>query len=77
MFDLDWSTAIVGTVQFAIGMGLYVLAQNLSRRFKGHVGKVFYWPCYVLGFIFLASAALTILWNMFGPIVLWILSLLN
>jgi hypothetical protein len=58
-------------------MGFYLLAQDLPWRFKGNIGKVLSWPCYGLGFIFLASGLFAILWSMFGPIVPSVLSLLN
>jgi hypothetical protein len=72
--ELDWGTAIAGAVQFAIGLGFYELAQYVSRRIKGNTGKVLSWPCYGVAFIFLGSAVFTILWNMFGPAVLWLVS---
>lgn len=74
--ELDFQTATIGTVQFAIGYGFWRLGQYCSERFKQPVGRALLsWPCYALGFIFLAGAAFTILWNMFGPIVMWVWSL--
>ena len=73
--EFDYQTAIVGTVQFAIGLGFWQLAQYFSRQIKRPIGRALLsWPCYGIGFVFLSSAAFTILWNMFGPIVLWLLS---
>jgi len=71
--ELDYQTAIVGTVQFAIGMGFGTLGQYCSQRVKWPMGRALLsWPCYGLAFIFLSSAALTILWNMIGPLVMWL-----
>lgn len=72
---LDYETAIIATAQGAIGAGFFWLAQYLSSHISWKAGRVILaWPCYGLGFLFLLGAALTILWNMVGPIVLWLLS---
>ena len=74
--ELDFQTAIIGTVQFAIGYGFWRLGQYCSERFKQPLGRALLsWPCYGLGFIFLASAAFTILWNLIGPIVMWVVGM--
>jgi hypothetical protein len=76
--ELDWGTAIVSTVQFAIGSGFVWLGKYLSQHVKWRIGRVLLsWPCFGIGFIFLSSAVVTILWNMFGPIVLWLLGLMQ
>jgi hypothetical protein len=73
--EFDFDTAIAGTVQFAVGLGLTQLGRYLSQRIKGNVIRALLsWPCFGLGFILLASAVFTILWNMFGSFVLWLLS---
>lgn len=75
MMYLDFRTAAIGTVQFAIGLSFWSLGQYLSRNIKGRFGgAVLSWPCYGVALIFLSGAALTILWNMVGPTVLWVLS---
>ena len=74
--ELDYPTAIVVTVQAAIGYGFWRLARYGSERIKQLTGRALLsWPCYALGFLFLSSAAFTMLWNMFGPIVMWVWSL--
>jgi hypothetical protein len=76
--EVDYGTAIVGTIQFAIGSGFGWLGQELSRRINSPVIRVLLsWPCYGLAFLFLTSAAFIILWNMFGPFVLWIFGLVT
>jgi hypothetical protein len=75
--ELDYSTAIVVTVQAAIGYGFWRLAQYGTERIKQPMGRaLLLWPCYGLGFLFLSSAAVTMLWNMVGPIVMWVWSLM-
>lgn len=72
--DLSWGTAIVGSIQCAIGMGFGALGQYFSRRVRWPAARALLsWPCYGLSFIFMLGAAVTILWNMFGPLILWIL----
>jgi hypothetical protein len=71
--ELDFQTAIVGSVQFAIGYGFWWLGQHCSEWIKWPIGRALLsWPCYVLSFIFVSSAAFTMFWNMVGPIVLWV-----
>jgi hypothetical protein len=68
-------TAIAGTAQFVIGMGFHELGKYWSRRIKGNTTRALLsWPCYGLAFVFISSAAFTIFWNMFGPVVLWVFS---
>lgn len=75
---LDYQTAIVGTTQFAIGSGFWWLGQYCSGRIKQPIGRALLsWPCYVLGFVFVSSAVLLLLWNMVGPIVMWVWSMLR
>lgn len=76
--ELDFGTAIVSTVQFAIGLGFYRLGQYVSQRIKTRGPRILLsWPCYVISFIFLTSAVAMIYWNMFGPIVIWVANFLN
>ena len=71
--ELDFPTAIAGTVQIAIGYGFWRLGQYCSEWIKLPIGRALLsWPFYVLAFIFVSSAVFTMLWNMVGPIVLWI-----
>lgn len=73
--ELDLQTAIGGTVQFAIGCGFWRLGQHWSESINWPVGRALLsWPCYILAFIFVSSAVVTILWNMVGSIVLWVWS---
>jgi hypothetical protein len=45
--ELDFPTAIVGTIQFAIGLGFWELGRYLSRRIKWNVSRVLLsWPCW-------------------------------
>lgn len=76
MLPLDFGTAIVGTVQFAIALAFFGLGQYASRRINSRVGaSLISWPCYGIAFIFGLSAIFTMYWNMFGPIVLWFVGL--
>jgi hypothetical protein len=69
----DYETGIVVLVQAAIAGGCAWVAVRLSERIKSPILRALLtWPFYALAFIFLASVAVTIYWNMFGPIVLWI-----
>lgn len=73
MYDLSWRVAVIVTIQFAVGYGFLQLAQLTSERITQPVGRALLsWPCYAISFIFMSSAALTMLWNMVGPIVMWI-----
>jgi hypothetical protein len=55
--DLDYQTAIVGSVQFAVGYGFWSLGQFCSKRIEQPVGRALLsWPWYALGFLFVSSA---------------------
>jgi hypothetical protein len=62
--ELDYQTAIVGSFQFAIGMGFGALGEYCSRRVKWPMARALLsWPCRGLSFLFMLGAAMTILWN--------------
>jgi hypothetical protein len=43
--DLDYQTAIIGSVQFAVGYGFWSLGQFCSERIKQPVGRALLsWP---------------------------------
>jgi hypothetical protein len=72
--DLSWGVAIVGTIQFVIGSGFLWLGQYFSHQIKRRIGRALLaWPCIGLGWVFISSAAFMIFWNMFGPILMWLL----
>ena len=70
--DLDFHTPIVVVVQVAIGGGFLWIAQYLSQHIKV---KALRWLFFGLAYLFFASAAFNIVWNMLGPIGPWLVKL--
>jgi hypothetical protein len=72
----DYGTAIVVAGQMAIAAGFVWIALFFSDRVRWRVGRALLtWPFYGLALIFGSSAIVTLYWNMFGPIVRWVLGL--
>ena len=70
--ELDFPAAIVGMLLFVPGYGLVKLGELIGKRVKGRLRIVAVWPFIGLGWVFLWAAALYILWNLVGPIVMGI-----
>jgi hypothetical protein len=63
--NFDFHTPIVVVVQFGIGGGFLWIAQYLSQHIKV---KALSWSFFGLAYLFFASAAVNIMWNMLGPV---------
>ena len=72
LMGFDFHTPIVVVVQVAIGGGFLWIAQYLSQHIKV---KALRWPFLGLAYVFFASAAFNIVWNMLGPIGPWLVKL--
>lgn len=66
----NYAAAIRVMILALPGGGALWLAERIGRRVKTRTGRVlFVWPFLGLGYFFFAAAALQMLWNMIGPLV--------
>jgi hypothetical protein len=68
---MDIWDVVIGLIQIAVGFGLLKLGRYCAEHIQPPLGRtVLSWSCYVLGFLFVFGAILTILWSIIGPMIM-------